>query len=91
MLRYQNFEIVYIEVLFSNVVQHVLKHPDGSVAEVVAPMASTLVRIGRDLCGVHAAERQAALGLRADLVRQVEVDVRQVKNFRRFGSFLKLF
>jgi hypothetical protein len=50
-----------------DVQQHVLEHPERGVAVVVAPMAGGLVRIGGNLCRVHAAQWKATLALRSDL------------------------
>ena len=89
MLRYQNFEILYIKVLFSDVVEHVLKHPDGRVAVVVAPVAGGLLGLRSHVRGVHAAEGEAALGLGADLVGEVQVDVRQVEDLGSLRALLQ--
>ncbi len=36
------FQLTYIKMLFPDMEKHVLQHPDGSVAVVVAPVAGSL-------------------------------------------------
>ena len=75
-------------MIFSDLHEHVFKRPDRNIAGVAAPIAGgSFGRFGH-LGVVGAAQRLSALGVGADLVAEVEMNVGQMKNLAHWRTIL---
>ena len=64
----------------SNVLKHIVSCPSCEVTFVSPPVSGRLGWVGGHLGGVHAAHGHTTVNVGANLIGQVHVEVRQLKN-----------